>query len=103
MPTFRWTIGRKLALAFGAVIGLMLITLLVAMSATGTLRDQTTDVGAHVVPAVRLLGDATTEIRQFRVAQLERTLADEPVDRKDLDGELKETAAAVDSILARAA
>jgi methyl-accepting chemotaxis protein len=103
MPTFRLTIARKLALAFGAVIGLMAVTLLVAMSATGTLRDQTTAVGARVVPDVRLLGEATTEIRQFRVAQLERTLADEPADRADLDGELKETAATVDSILARLA
>jgi methyl-accepting chemotaxis protein len=101
MPTFRPTIGRKLGLAFGAVIALMLVTLLVAVNATGTLRDQTTTVGGRVVPAVRLLGDATTEIRQFRVAQLERTLADEPADQEDLDGELKETAATVDAILAR--
>jgi methyl-accepting chemotaxis protein len=103
MPTFRLTIGRKLALSFGVVIGLMLVTLLVAMSATGTLRDQTTEVGTHIVPAVRLLGDATTEIRQFRVAQLERTLADEPADQEDLDGELQETATKVDAILTRVA
>ena len=101
MPSFRLTIGRKLALAFGAVIGLMLVTLLVAMHATATLRDQTTEIGRQVVPDVRLLGDATTEIRQFRVAQLERTLADEPADQEELDGELKETAATVDGILAQ--
>jgi methyl-accepting chemotaxis protein len=101
MTTFRLTIGRKLALAFGAVIALMLVTLAVATHATGELRDQTDAIGGRVVPSVRLLGDATTEIRQFRVAQLERTLADEPADREDLDGELSETAATVDSILAR--
>jgi methyl-accepting chemotaxis protein len=101
MPSLRFTIGRKLALAFGAVVALMLVTLAVAMHATGTLRDQTSEVGTQVVPTVRLLGDATTEIRQFRVAQLERALADEPADQKDLDGELKETAETVDSVLAR--
>jgi methyl-accepting chemotaxis protein len=101
MPRITFSIGRKLALAFGLVIVLILVALAVALSGTGKLRDSTKTVGVHVVPTVRLLGDATTEIRQFRVAQLERTLAAEPADQKDLDGELADTAATVDRILAR--
>jgi methyl-accepting chemotaxis protein len=101
MPRVRLTIARKLAAAFGAVIVLTIIALAVALNGTAKLRDSTTAVGEQVVPAVRLLGDATTEIRQFRVAQLERTLATDPADRTSLDAELKTTAAAVDSILSR--
>jgi methyl-accepting chemotaxis protein len=101
MHRIRLTIGRKLALAFGAVIALTTIALLVALSGTSELRDSTKTVGEHVVPHVRLLGDATTEIRQFRVAQLERTLTQDPADMKDLDGELTDTAATVDRVLAR--
>src|SRR4051794_12524335 len=101
MPRIRLTIGRKLALAFGAVIALTLIALVVALHGTTKLRDGTAAIGSDVVPATSLLGDATTEIRQFRVAQLERTLASDPADQKDLDGELTDTAATVDSILQR--
>jgi methyl-accepting chemotaxis protein len=101
MPRITLTIGRKLALGFGLVIALTLVALAVAMSGTSQLRDSTQVVGTRVVPATALLGEATTEIRQFRVAQLERTLASDPADQKDLDGELTETAATVDSILVR--
>ncbi|HWI72037.1 MAG TPA: methyl-accepting chemotaxis protein [Baekduia sp.] len=103
MPRITFTIGRKLALAFGVVVALTLVALATALSGTGTLRDSTRAVGTQVVPQVRLLGEATTEIRQFRVAQLERTLATDPADQKDLDGELTETAATVDATLARLA
>src|SRR3954451_24961690 len=75
MPHIRLTIGRKLALAFGAVVVLMLVPLSAAMTGTANLRDSTKRVGQRAVPTTRLLGEATTEIRQFRVAQLERTLA----------------------------
>jgi methyl-accepting chemotaxis protein len=101
MPRISFTIGRKLALAFGAVIALVLVALLTALSGTGHLRSATRDVGTQVVPATALLGDATTEIRQFRVAQLERSLTTDPADGRDLDGELKETAGTVDSVLVR--
>jgi methyl-accepting chemotaxis protein len=101
MHRISFTIGRKLALAFGAIIALTVVALLTALSGTGHLRTTTRDVGTQVVPATALLGDATTEIRQFRVAQLERTLTTDPADEKDLDGELKETAATVESILVR--
>jgi methyl-accepting chemotaxis protein len=103
MPRISFTIGRKLALAFGAIIALNLIALFTALSGTGHLRTATRDVGTEVVPATALLGNATTEIRQFRVAQLERTLTTDPDEGKDLDGELDETATTVDSILARLA
>jgi methyl-accepting chemotaxis protein len=101
MPHLRFTVGRKLALAFLPVVALTLVALVAALRGTDALHDSTTTVGERVVPAVRLLGDATTEIRQFRVAQLERTLADTPADQRDLDGELRDTATTVDSILAR--
>jgi methyl-accepting chemotaxis protein len=101
MHRFALTIGRKLALAFGLVIALTLVALAVAMSGTGKLRDSTRAVGDDVVPAVQLTGEATTEIRQFRVAQLERTLASDPADQRGLDIELTETAATVDGVFAR--
>ncbi|MCW2983640.1 MAG: methyl-accepting chemotaxis protein, partial [Conexibacter sp.] len=101
MPRITLTIGRKLALVFGLVVLLTLIALAAALSGTAKLRDSTTTVGTRVVPATHLLGEATTEIRQFRVAQLERTLASDPADQKDLDGELTATATTVDGILAR--
>ncbi|MDX6702124.1 MAG: methyl-accepting chemotaxis protein [Baekduia sp.] len=101
MPRVRLTIARKLAAAFGAVIFLTLVALAVALNGTAKLRNSTTAIGTEVVPAVRLLGEATTEIRQFRVAQLERTLAIAEADRTRADAELKSTAAAVDTILAR--
>jgi methyl-accepting chemotaxis protein len=103
MSRITFSIGRKLALAFGLVIALVLVALAVALSGTAKLRESTRTVGEHVVPTVRLLGDTTTEIRQFRVAQLERTLATDPADQRDLDGELADTAAGVDRILARLA
>jgi methyl-accepting chemotaxis protein len=101
MHRFSLTIARKLALAFGLVIALTLVALAVAMSGTAKLRDSTRAVGDDVVPAVQLAGEATTEIRQFRVAQLERTLATNPADQQELDVELTEAAATVDGILAR--
>ncbi|MDX6687928.1 MAG: methyl-accepting chemotaxis protein [Baekduia sp.] len=101
MPRVRLTIARKLAAAFGAVILLTLVALAVALNGTADLRNSTTAIGTEVVPAVRLLGEATTELRQFRVAQLERTLAIAEADRTRADAELKSTAAAVDTILAR--
>jgi methyl-accepting chemotaxis protein len=101
MPRIALTIGRKLALAFGLVIVLTLVALAVALTGTSKLRDSTRTVGTRVVPAVELLGSATTEIRQFRVAQLERTLATDPDDRQELDDEIAETAATVDDILRR--
>jgi methyl-accepting chemotaxis protein len=103
MPRIAFTIGRRLTLAFGLVAALIVVALATTLSGTGTLRDSTRTVGEHVVPQVRLLGEATTEIRQFRVAQLERTLATEAADQRDLDGELTETAATVDGVLARLA
>jgi len=101
MPRIALTIGRKLTLAFGLVLALTLVALWIAMSGTGKLRDSTRAVGDDVVPAVALSGEATTEIRQFRVAQLERTLASDPVAQRDLDAELTATAARVDAVLAR--
>ncbi|HEV7496091.1 methyl-accepting chemotaxis protein [Baekduia sp.] len=101
MHRFALTIGRKLALAFGLVIALTLVALAVAMSGTTKLRDSTQAVGDDVVPAVHLTGQATTEIRQFRVAELERTLATDPAEQQSLDGELIATATTVDGVLAR--
>jgi methyl-accepting chemotaxis protein len=101
MPRIALTIGRKLTLAFGLVLALTLLALAVGMRGTAQLRDSTRAVGVDVVPAVRLSGEATTEIRQFRVAQLERTLAPDAAARRDLDAELVATAATVDDILAR--
>jgi methyl-accepting chemotaxis protein len=103
MHRIAFTIGRKLALAFGLVFALTLVALAVGMSGTAKLADSTRAVGADVVPAVQLTGEATTEIRQFRVAQLERTLASDPADQKALDRELTTTAATVDALLARLA
>jgi methyl-accepting chemotaxis protein len=101
MHRFTFTIGRKLGLAFGLVFALIAVALAVGMNGAATLRDSTRAVGDDVVPAIALTGDATTAIRQFRVAQLERTLATDPADRPTLDRELTATAAAADRILAR--
>jgi methyl-accepting chemotaxis protein len=94
----RPTIARKLGAAFGAVIALMLAALVVATSGTNSLRDDTATIGTGIVPAVHLLGQATTEIRQYRVAQLERMNA-EGDEVKELDDEIAETAAGVDARL----
>jgi methyl-accepting chemotaxis protein len=95
----RPTIGRKLALAFGAVIALMLAALAIATSGTNSLRSDSATIGREIVPGVQMLGETTTDIRQYRVAQLERVDADIPSKQKDLDDELAATAATIDRML----
>jgi methyl-accepting chemotaxis protein len=95
----RPTIARKLALAFGAVIALMLAALAIATSGTNSLRSDTKTIGQEIVPAVQMLGETTTEIRQHRVAQLERVNAEEPAKQKELDDELTATATTIDALL----
>jgi methyl-accepting chemotaxis protein len=95
----RPTIARKLALAFGAVIALMLAALAVAATGTQSLRSDSATIGNEVVPAVQMLGETTTEIRQYRVAQLERINAEGPPQERVLDDELTATAATVDARL----
>ncbi|QEC49174.1 methyl-accepting chemotaxis protein [Baekduia soli] len=99
--TIRLTVGRRLAAGFGTVIALMLVALAVADSGTSRLRADTKAVGLEIVPAVRMLGETTTGIRQFRVAQLERVNTVGPADQKAAEQELTSTAATVDSLLAR--
>ena len=95
----RPTIARKLAVAFGAVIALMLAALAVAATGTQSLRSDSATIGNEVVPAVQMLGETTTEIRQYRVAQLERINAEGPSQEQELDDELTATAATVDARL----
>ncbi|HEV7753691.1 MAG TPA: methyl-accepting chemotaxis protein [Baekduia sp.] len=101
MPRLRLTIARKLAGAFGFVIALMLVALAVAMHGTTTLRSDTQALGDGVVGSVSLLGEAATEMRQFRVTQLERALATDRAGRAELDAKLIGSAAAVDRTLER--
>ena len=95
----RPTIARKLAVAFGVVIALMLAALAVAASGTARLTGDSRSVAHEVVPMVQLLGQTTTEIRQYRVAQLERTLATGDAAIKALDDELGAEAATIGSLL----
>ena len=97
----RLTIARKLGLAFGAVVALMILVLLLAIGGLDRLGNQTEESALHV-PRVQHLGEITTEIRQYRVAQLERTLADDPADREELRGEEQEVAGRIDALLAEA-
>jgi methyl-accepting chemotaxis protein len=95
----RPTIARKLGAAFGVVIALMLAALVVATSGTNSLRSDSTTIGKEIVPAVQMLGETTTEIRQYRVAQLERIHAEGPAQEKEHDDEIAATAATVDARL----
>src|SRR4051794_9384931 len=94
----RPTIVVKLAAAFGVLAAVMLITLVVASNVTGQLGDDVKVVGDQSVPSVQLLGEMTTEMRQVRVAQLEHSLSADRADKKEMDGEIAQTATGVERL-----
>jgi methyl-accepting chemotaxis protein len=98
---FRPTIPRRLAGAFAVVIALMLASLAVATAGSNSLRDDTLTVGRQIVPAVEMLGQSTTQIRQYRVTQLERMNANGPSAANALDGRLATTSSRIDRLLGR--
>jgi methyl-accepting chemotaxis protein len=100
MPRVRLSITTKLLASFGVLIVFLVATLAIAFQLTGALRDDVHEVGRTQLPNVRMLGELTTEMRQYRVGQLEHSLSDAD-GKKELDGELAEVGGIVDTLLAR--
>jgi methyl-accepting chemotaxis protein len=96
----RLSITTKLLAAFGVLIVFLVATMAVTFQLTGSLRDDVRDVGRTQLPSVQMLGELTTEMRQFRVAQLEHSLSDAE-GKKELDGEIAEVRGIVDTLLGR--
>src|SRR3954454_20860168 len=89
MSRLRFSITAKLLASFGVLIVFLVATMAVAFQLTGSLRDDVHSVGRTQLPNVQMLGELTTEMRQYRVAQLEHSLSDAE-GKKELDGEIAE-------------
>src|SRR3954468_11573600 len=100
MSRFRLSITAKLLASFGVLIVFLVATMAVAFQLTGSLRNDVHAVGRTQLPNVQMLGELTTEMRQYRVAQLEHSLSDAE-GKKELDGEIAEVRGVADALLAR--
>jgi methyl-accepting chemotaxis protein len=98
----RLSIARKLALAFGAVVVLIALVLVLASGGLSRLSAQSQE-SAQRVPRMDRIGQITTGVRQYRVAQLERTLAPEAADRQELRDEERDVAKRIDALIATTA
>src|SRR3954453_17727978 len=98
------TITSKIALTCAIIVALTGVSLLIALSTSARLSDDARQLSHKSVPRAALMGDITSELRQYRVAQLERSFVPgESADAKDAEQELEDTAAIVDRDIAQAA
>lgn len=91
----RLTIRTKLLAAFGAVVALILLLGVFAVSQLGDLSTHASRLGTNVVPGVRSVGEAFALMNKYRKDQMHYILAtpDERVGDDGMSGDLKGTLA----------
>jgi methyl-accepting chemotaxis protein len=98
----RFTLALRLSAAFGIVLLTIFVGLFVGLRSIDHLRSSSQQLDRNVLPKVQMLGETTTEIRQFRVAQLESSATDAE-GFKELVPERAEVSARVDQLIAQLA
>ena len=94
-------IAGKLGAGFGAVIVLMVLIALTAVSRLGASDADTRYVGANALPSVELIAGVKTSAFDYHGVALEEVLAVDPEEMPELDGELEAAATNVSKSLER--
>ena len=95
------SIAVKLGAGFGAVIVLMVVIALVALSRLAASDADTRYVAKNALPSVELIAGVKTSAFDYHGVALEEVLAVDPAEMPELDGELDAAATNVDKALAR--
>jgi methyl-accepting chemotaxis protein len=85
-----FTVRTKLFAGFGAVIGLLVIAVLVALSGLGEVDDEVDSLATHDLPAVRHIGVLSESAQAYRAAQLTHAGAPSVTVMKEQEGILDE-------------
>ena len=94
-------IAGKLGAGLGAVIVLMVLIALTAVSRLGASDADTRYVGANALPSVELIAGVKTSAFDYHGVALEEVLAVDPEEMPELDGELEAAATNVSKSLER--
>jgi methyl-accepting chemotaxis protein len=92
----RFTIRNKLFLAFGALLALMVVASLLALSNIAKVGEGASEMHQDVLPTVERLGTVRSEAQAYRTAQFEHIADSEQEETADIERDLERSKAAVE-------